>query len=55
LRNLYREQDAKHFNLGVDERTNAVVVRALPNILDEVEALLSRLEDQIEKGKKPGR
>jgi RNA polymerase sigma factor (sigma-70 family) len=54
LRGLYREQDAKRFNLAVDERTNAVIVRAVPRIIDEVEALLSRLEDQIEKGKKSG-
>jgi RNA polymerase sigma factor (sigma-70 family) len=54
LRNLYREQDAKSINLAVDERTNAVIVRAVPRIIDEVEALLSRLEDQIEKGKKSG-
>jgi RNA polymerase sigma factor (sigma-70 family) len=45
LRDLYREQDAKRFNVSVDERSNAVIVRALPNILDEVEALLSKLDN----------
>ena len=46
LQNLYREQDAKRFNLAVDERTNAVVVRALPKLMEEVEAVLSRLDKE---------
>jgi RNA polymerase sigma factor (sigma-70 family) len=54
LRNLYREQDAKRFNIAVDEHTNAVIVRAVRPILDEVEAILNKLELQTEKGKKPG-
>jgi RNA polymerase sigma factor (sigma-70 family) len=53
LMDLYRGQDAKRFNLSVDEQTNAVVVHAIPNILDEVEFILSKLEGQTEKGKKP--
>src|SRR5207248_3061481 len=35
LKNLYREQDAKSFNLAVDEQTNAVIVRAVPRIMEE--------------------
>jgi RNA polymerase sigma factor (sigma-70 family) len=56
LRAVYRKEEGKmSVFIGAVEDRNAVVVRGPAVLLEEVEAVLTRLEDQAEKGNKSGR